>query len=189
MDSHRRNHFVVAMRGKLMVHHPAMAKKTIDVQLLNPFITATLECLTQMAGMTPERKRVFVKTDPMMHGYITGIIGMSNGITGSCSVSFPHGLAKHIVAKFMGENETNLTDDMVSDGIGEVANMVAGGAKRQFATTEYRFDISTPTVIMGSPTALYNPAETVSIACEFTASPAIAETFLIEIALKPRSVG
>jgi chemotaxis protein CheX len=165
-----------------------MAKKTIDVQLLNPFIKATLDCLTQMAGMTPERKRVFIKTDPMMHGSITGIIGMSNGITGSCSVSFPHALAKHIVAKFMGENEDNLTDEMVSDGIGEVANMVAGGAKREFATSEYRFDISTPTVIMGAPTALYNPADTVSIACEFTASPALAETFLIEVALKPQAV-
>lgn len=166
-----------------------MAKKTIDVQLLNPFIAATLECLTQMAGMTPERKRVFIKTDPMMHGFITGIIGMSNGITGSCSVSFPASLARHIVGKFMGEDPSKLTEEMVSDGIGEVANMVAGGAKRQFASTEYRFDISTPTVIMGAPTALYNPAETVSIACEFTASPAIPETFLIEIALKPTTVG
>jgi chemotaxis protein CheX len=166
-----------------------MAKKTIDVQLLNPFISATLECLTQMAGMSPERKRVFIKTDPMMHGYITGIIGMSNGITGSCSVSFPQELARHIVGKFMGEDPGNLTDEMVSDGIGEVANMVAGGAKRQFANSEYRFDISTPTVIMGAPTALYNPAETISIACEFIAAPTIAETFLIEIALKPTTVG
>ena len=166
-----------------------MAKKTIDVQLLNPFISATLECLTQMAGMSPARKRVFVKTDPLMHGFITGIIGMSNGITGSCSVSFPAGLARHIIAKFMGEDEAKLTDEMVSDGIGEIANMVAGGAKRQFASTEYRFDISTPTVIMGSPTALYNPADTVSIACEFTASPLLSETFLIEVALKPTTMG
>jgi len=162
-----------------------MARKTIDVQLLNPFIVATLDCLTQMAGMTPERKRVFIKTDPMMHGFITGIIGMSNGITGSCSVSFPASIARHIIAKFMEEDEAALTDEMVSDGIGEVANMVAGGAKRHFASTAYRFDISTPTVIMGAQTALYNPAETISIACEFIASPALAETFLIEIALKP----
>lgn len=171
-----------------MVDQGVMAKKTIDVQLLNPFIAATLECLTQMAGMTPERKRVFVKTDPMMHGSITGIIGMSNGITGSCSVSFQHGLARHIVSRFMGEDPDMLTDEMISDGIGEVANMVAGGAKRQFVSSEYRFDISTPTVIVGERVALYNPADTVSIACEFTASSAIPETFLIEIALRPTTV-
>jgi chemotaxis protein CheX len=165
-----------------------MAKKTIDVQLLNPFIVATLECLTQMAGVKPERKRIFVKSDPLMHGYITGIIGMSNGITGSCSVSFPHDLAKSIVGRFLGENQDVLTASMISDGIGEVANMVAGGAKRLFAATEYRFDISTPTVVQGGPTALYNPADTISIACEFTALPGNPETFLIEIALKPTTM-
>ena len=179
---------MVAVTVKLMVHLGAMAKTTIDVQLLNPFIAATLDCLTQMAGLAPERKRIFIKTDPLMHGYVTGIIGMSNGITGSCTVSFPQNLARHIIAKFMGEIESNLTDEMICDGIGEVANMVAGGAKRHFATTEYRFDISTPTVILGNPTSLHNPGGTISIACEFTASPALTETFLIEVALKPTTV-
>jgi chemotaxis protein CheX len=176
---------VVGESEESVVHSWAMGNKTIDVQLLNPFITATLDCLTQMAGMKPQRKRVFVKNDPYMHGQISGVIGMSNGITGSCTVSFPMGLAKHIVAKFLGETEANLSDEMVSDGIGEVANMVAGGAKRIFATTGYKFDISTPTIIMGTPTAMYNPADIMSIACEFLASPELSETFIIDIALKP----
>ena len=76
---------------------------------------------------------------------------------------------------------------MVQDGIGEIANMVAGGAQRAFATAGngYRFDISTPTVIAGEPVKLFNPQDTVSIACEFSAEPDWPETFLIEIALKP----
>jgi chemotaxis protein CheX len=117
--------------------------KTIDVNLLNPFIAATLECLKQMAGVKPERKRVFVKTDPLMHGDVCGIIGMTNGITGSCVVSFPDALAKRIVARFLGEDEKTINASMIEDGIGEVANMVAGGAKRKFADTDYRFNIST----------------------------------------------
>jgi chemotaxis protein CheX len=159
--------------------------KTIDVNLLNPFIAATLECLKQMAGVKPERKRVFVKTDPLMHGDVCGIIGMTNGITGSCVVSFPDALAKRIVARFLGEDEKTINASMIEDGIGEVANMVAGGAKRKFADTDYRFNISTPTVVHGEPVKLFNPADTVSIACEFTADPAWSETFLIEVALKP----
>lgn len=159
--------------------------KTIDVNLLNPFIGATLDCLKQMAQVRPDRRRVFVKTDPQMHGDICGIIGMTNGITGSCVVSFPDALAKRIVARFLGENEATISAAMVEDGIGEVANMVAGGAKRKFTETPYRFDISTPTVVHGEPVKLFNPADTVAIACEFTADPAWTETFLIEIALKP----
>jgi chemotaxis protein CheX len=159
--------------------------KTIDVQLLNPFIHATVECLKQMAQVKPERRRVFVKTDPRMHGDICGIIGMTNGITGSCVVSFPKALAKRIVCRLLGESEASISDEMVNDGIGEVANMVAGGAKREFVNTQYRFDISTPTVIAGMPVNLFNPQDTVAIVCEFTADVAWPETFLIEIALKP----
>lgn len=159
--------------------------KTIDVQLLNPFILATLECLTEMAKLDPQRVRVFIKTDPQMHGFVSGVIGMSNGITGSCSVSFPRRLAAFVVARFLGEEESAITDEMISDGIGEVANMVAGGAKRRFAETLYRFDISTPTVILGAPTGLHNPIGVMSVACEFTATPELPETFLIEVALKP----
>lgn len=159
--------------------------KTIDVQLLNPFILATLDCLTEMAKLTPKRQRIFIKTDPMMHGEVTGIIGMSNGITGSCSVSFPRRLATFVVARFLGEQEANLNEAMVSDGIGEVANMVAGGAKRRFRENNHLFDISVPTMIIGLPTGLHNPDGITSIACEFTATPDIPETFLIEVALKP----
>ncbi len=159
--------------------------KTIDVNLLNPFIAATLECLKQMAGAKPERKRVFVKTDPLMHGDVCGIIGMTNGITGSCVVSFPDALARRIVAKFLGEDESTISASMIEDGIGEVANMVAGGAKRKFADSDYRFNISTPTVVHGEPVKLFNPADTVAIACEFTADPTWPGTFLIEVALKP----
>lgn len=159
--------------------------KTIDVNMLNPFVQATLECLTQMAGTTPERVRLFIKTDPTMHGEIAGIIGLSNGITGSCVVSFPQGLAKRLIAQFLKENEASVTDAMVLDGIGEVANMVAGCAKRLFAGTAYRFDISTPTVIAGANTQLFNPVDVVSIACEFKAYADNPHTFMIEVALKP----
>lgn len=159
--------------------------KTIDVQLLNPFILATLDCLTEMANLKPNRQRVFIKKEASAHGDITGIIGMSKGITGSCVVSFPKRLATHVVARFMGEAETNLTDVMVSDGIGEVANMVAGGAKRRFHAANLFFDISTPTMIVGAKTCMYNPQEITSIACEFMATPDIPETFMIEVALKP----
>ena len=120
-----------------------------------------------------------------MHGSISGVIGLSNGITGSCAVSFPGSLAERIVASFLGES-IPMDESIIHDGIGEVANMVAGGAKMRFANSGFNFSISTPTVIAGKPTQLWNPAEVVSIACEFTARPDWEETFIIEIATKPK---
>jgi chemotaxis protein CheX len=160
--------------------------KTIDVKLLNPFVAATIECLSSMALATPQRKRVFVKTDPLMHGEVTGMIGLSNGLTGSCALSFPMTMAKQLVARFVGEEAQRITPEMACDGVGEIANMVAGTAKRAFIGLGLHFDISTPTVVMGgTPTAVHNPADTLNIACEFLLFPGSQETFLLEIALKP----
>jgi len=160
--------------------------KTIDVKLLNPFVAATLECMSSMAGATPQRQRVFVKTDPLMHGEVTGMIGLSNGMTGSCALSFPMAMAKQLVGRFLGEEAHKITAEMVCDGVGETANMVAGAAKRAFVNLGMHFDISTPTVVMGGvPTAVHNPADTLNIACEFRLFPESDETFLLEIALKP----
>ena len=168
----------------------ATMAKTVDVQLVNPFLVATLECMTVMGGMQPERRRLFLKTSPMMHGDIAGIIGLSqagskNGITGSVVVSFPDALARRIVSRLMGEDPETLSKDLLMDGIGEVANMVGGGAKRLLAGSPYRFDISTPTVLAGHHVNLFNPPDTVSIACEFLAHPQWTETFMIELATRP----
>ncbi len=163
--------------------------KTVDVQLVNPFLVATLECMTVMAGLKPERKRLFLKTSTIMHGEVAGVIGMSpvggSGITGSVVVSFTEPLARRIVGSLLNENPETMHKDMVLDGIGEVANMVAGGAKRLLAGGIYRFNISTPTVLYGKQVNLYNPPETISIACEFLANPQWPDTFLIELATKP----
>jgi chemotaxis protein CheX len=160
--------------------------KTIDVKLLNPFLAATIDCLSQMAGVTPQRKRVFVKSDPLMHGQVTGVIGLSKGMTGSCALSFPMVLAQRLVGLLLGEPSAQVTPEMVSDGVGEIANMVAGSAKRQFISSGINFDISTPTVVMGyDSTSVHNPIDTMNIACEFIVFPDSSETFLLEIALKP----
>lgn len=158
--------------------------KTIDVNLINPFIDSTLECLREMAGCQPQRLKVFVKKENTMHGDISGVIGLANGITGSCVVSFPHALAERIVSSFLGE-EPPLDPALIQDGIGEVANMVAGGAKMRFSKGNFSFSISTPTVVLGAGTELWNPQEVIAIACEFTARPEWEETFLIEVATKP----
>jgi chemotaxis protein CheX len=120
-----------------------------------------------------------------MHGDLAGVIGMTRGVTGSCVVSFPETLARKVVSRLLGDAPDKLTREMVQDGIGEVANMVGGGAKRLLAQTDYRFDISTPTVLAGHTIQLYNPPGTIAIACEFTAQPDWPETFMIELATMP----
>ncbi len=162
---------------------------SIDVRVLNPFLTAALECVTVMGDLKPERKRLFVKTTPIMHGEFAGVIGLSKGVTGSCVVSFPDTLARRIVGRLMSEDPDALSRDLVQDGIGEVANMVAGGARRILSGSVLQFDISTPTILYGRPIQLYNPPDTIAIACEFAVHPEWPETFMVELATRPTQTG
>ena len=114
------------------------------------------------------------------------MLGLSHGMTGSCAVSFPMEMAKRLVGRFLGEQPQAVTPEMACDGVGEIANKVAGTAKRAFIGRGPHFDISTPTVLMGGvPTAVHNPPDTRNIACEFTVFSDSRETFLLKIALKP----
>ena len=163
-----------------------MAGPQIDVQLLNPFVDATLDCLRDMGGWQPKRKQIFMRKDRKMYGDICGIIGMSNGVCGSCTVSFPLHLAEQLVGNILGESCAG-DAEMVKDGIGEVANMVAGGAKRRFDATTFSFDISTPIVLLasGGDLEMYNPHELPGVCCEFLANESDGDScFLIEIAIQ-----
>ena len=75
--------------------------------------------------------------------------------------------------------------EVASDDEHDKPSSVAGGAKRRFREANFHFDMSVPTMILGTPTGLPNPDGITSIACEFFATPDMPETFLIEVALKP----
>jgi chemotaxis protein CheX len=157
----------------------------LDVGIINPFIEATLQCLQEMAGLRPRRAELYLKRDARMLGDINGVIGMANGLCGSCVVSLPTSLAERIVAALLGEDCTG-NEALVQDGIGEVANMIAGGAKRRFHDADHRFDISTPTVIAGhGPLEMHNPKGSICVCCEFQAHPDWPERFAVEVAVIP----
>ncbi len=159
----------------------------IDVKIINPFIESALDCLRQMASLDPIRSNLFLKKNSKMLGDINGIIGITNGLTGSCVVSLHRPLAARIVAALLGEDVAE-DDALIKDGIGELANMVAGGAKRRFHQSEFRFEISTPTVVMGNgPLEMHDPTGSICVCCEFKAHPDWDDTFAVEVAISPKS--
>ena len=71
-------------------------------------------------------------------------------------------------------------DEEVVDVVGELANMVAGGAKAQLEAYEMR--ISLPTVIVGRNESIQFPSETPSLCICFTSDwgPLTVQVGLIE---------
>ena len=121
----------------------------IDIKLIDPFVDATVNVLKTMAGINPIPQAPRIKSTHEAYGDITGIIGMAgDNVKGSFAVSFTEPCILKIMSNMLGENIDSLSGD-VSDGVGEITNIITGGAKAQLAEEGYTIGMATPTVISG----------------------------------------
>lgn len=139
----------------------------MDVRYINPFINSLLNTVEMMMGMNPEAKPPYVKGDSLTQGDITGVIGFAEkNVTGSVALSFPEETALKLYSVLTGENVFRITKD-VEDSVGELANIVAGGAKTELSKEGLTFHISIPSVIVGKNHTISNKVETPIVVIPF----------------------
>ena len=121
----------------------------MNVEFINPFISSLIN-VTEVMGHTelkPEKPRV--KKGDLSFGDVSGLIGMVGEKTkGSLSISFEGKLALRIMQRMLGEKLESINEE-VTDMVGEITNMVTGGAKKELAKKGYEFDMATPIVVSG----------------------------------------
>ena len=124
----------------------------MNVNFINPVIRSMLDVLSTMAHIepkvgTPKRKD---SNDIVQGKNITGIMSMV-GKRGNASIAltFSEAAILHIAKKMMPSEITTI-DGTVIDLVGELANMVLGGAKSDLEKEGYFFQLSLPTIIFGS---------------------------------------
>jgi chemotaxis protein CheX len=121
----------------------------MNVSYVNPFLDALVNVLATMASTKATHGRAFLKTDNKAMGDVTGIIGLAGEKTkGSLAISFSEGAILHITSRMLGETMKKL-DDTVIDMVGEITNMVSGGAKKELAKQGYKFEMAIPTMVTG----------------------------------------
>jgi len=121
----------------------------MDVQYINPFINSLLNAFEMMLNVIPEREAIYLKEGISLTGDVSGIIGFADkNITGSIALCFPRNTALKVYSLLMGEELASI-DENVRDSVGELANIVAGGAKQSFSEAGLTYNISIPTIIIG----------------------------------------
>jgi chemotaxis protein CheX len=118
----------------------------MKVEYINPFITTTVNVFATMLSCTITRVGLKVKERLQPEHEISGIIGLSGRAAGTVVLSLSRNVALSAASAMIGEEQNEINDD-VADVIGELANMVAGGAKAQL--TELEMSVSLPSVIIG----------------------------------------
>lgn len=87
---------------------------------------------------------------------ISAVVGISGDMTGTICLSMNESVAFAIVRELIGD-ECETIDQTVVDGIGEVGNIVVGGAKRRLGEL-MKLQMSLPTVVLANHEGLLFPA-------------------------------
>jgi chemotaxis protein CheX len=121
----------------------------MDVKLINPFINSAMNVITTMAFTEVTPGKPHIKTDKTTYGAVTGIIGLASDVySGNMILSFEEKAILSIVSKMLGEEFPEVTKDVV-DAVGELTNMISGGAKAELSQEGFVFDMATPAMISG----------------------------------------
>lgn len=152
----------------------------MDPTLIKPFISSIQNVFTTMLQLQVTINDPYIKTNNVSND-VSGIIGMSGDVVGTVVLGFPTSTAENCVALFVGQKIDPATADF-ADAIGELINMVCGGAKAMFKNR--KASISCPSVVMGCQHVLARQSEaaTIVIPCQTDCGP-----FTIEVTIKAMS--
>lgn len=130
----------------------------MNAEFINPFIAALRNVLSTMAQIELTPGKPQKKTTCQAKGDVSGLIGMfGDKVCGSLSITFDKELALYIMHNMLGETHGEINED-VSDMVGEITNMICGGAKKDLSTLGLNFDMATPIVVSGPDHTLSHTA-------------------------------
>ncbi len=140
----------------------------MNIDFVNPFLTSILNVLSTMAMIEAATGKPFIKTDQVARGDVTGLMGMAGEQTkGTFAITFTEPVIIEIAKNMLGEEETGI-NDTITDMVGEITNMVCGGAKKILSENGYVFDMAIPSVVAGKNHTIKHKSKKPIVVVPFT---------------------
>lgn len=150
---------------------------TVIAQTVVPFVRSVKALFNTMVGLPTTVGKTRVKETAATSYDVTSVIGFSGEVIGTVIVSFQKDAALKLVAAFAGA-ELAIDDPDFADAVGELANMIAGGAKKDLGV---KANITCPTVIIGTGHII---ARLSDVPCLVVPCSTSAGDFAVEINIK-----
>lgn len=154
----------------------------MDPNAIAPFIKSTRNIFEMMLQLNVETGEPSIKKMGDASFDISAIISFTGDFEGSVVLSFPEACAFRVVSLFTGTEVTKADHDL-ADAVGELVNMIAGGAKAQFEGK--KVDISCPNVVIGQNHVVQGGKDNV---CVILPCSCECGDFNIEVAMKAKPV-
>lgn len=158
-----------------------MTYQPIKVEFVNPFLDATSAVFKTMLNTELKRGALYLRQGMTLSHEISGIIGLSGKAKGTVLLGMNSDFAIAVTEKLLGEKPDGITPEVI-DAVGELANMIAGGAKTRLE--ELNMSISLPSVIAGKNHTVSFPSGAVPIGIPFESDLGAfsVEVSLVEVA-------
>lgn len=139
----------------------------MEVQYINPFIESVSDLFKTMIGCEATLDNV-KKTEPTVrNSELVSMICLSGVVHGTVALIFPVPTALALVSRFVGM-EAKEADEMVTDAVAELVNIVAGGAKARMNNNSGVITLSIPNIIKTRGGTMLSPSWTTWIEVSFS---------------------
>ncbi|MEM1355089.1 MAG: chemotaxis protein CheX [Planctomycetota bacterium] len=119
----------------------------MDTTYIVAFVRSVQDVAGTMLGLNVEVGAPRIHEGNNAGNDVSAIIGLSGDCVGSVALCFSSQTAAGMVGKFVGMEIDPESPDF-TDGVGELANMITGGAKSRFSGNR-SISISCPSVVIG----------------------------------------
>ncbi|MCC7408157.1 MAG: chemotaxis protein CheX [Phycisphaeraceae bacterium] len=156
----------------------------MDSSYITPFIKSVQNVFETMLQLKVDIGEPALKRSGDPSYDVSGIIGMSGDLEGSIVLSFPTATAERVVSLFVGTDMAHSHADF-PDAVGELVNMISGGAKAQFAGKHV--SITCPSVVIGNDHAIHGAKDVICIhlPCQSDCGQFAVEVSIKQSCLKP----
>ncbi|HNR13630.1 MAG TPA: chemotaxis protein CheX [Thermodesulfobacteriota bacterium] len=155
-----------------------------EKEYIMPFVENTRLVMKKMAGMEPEFKEVYFCNTFRIVGDVSGIIGLTGEAEGTVVITFYWDLARKVISQMMQVDVAKINAETIHDGVGEIINMISGATKKEFVGKPYHFELSLPTVVMGSGHQIGHPEDSSIAMLIFDMN---RSSFALQVCLKPNN--
>ncbi len=139
----------------------------IQADLVNPFVEAVYGLFSTMLNAQVVRTGLAVSSELARPREIMALIGFSGSVRGTVALAMPRATSAAMVQRLL-DTCTMPSEEVLSDTIAELVNIVAGQAKTKLSLkTKQPLDLSLPVVLNGQGYDVYSPSGAVWLEIPF----------------------
>lgn len=118
-------------------------------EIMDPFVQGTLEMMGSMLGL--DGQVVDVEQGEGVVPNLFGTIPLAGRAEGRITVGMLESDGRELVGAMMGLDGVDVDEELMRDGLGEIANVIAGFATSALSDADKKLEIGLPEVALEAP--------------------------------------